>query len=146
MGEKHWTKRSKETGQFMDQKEGANSSKACAGRSEAATLPLCQDRLQGRSRNRYATKSAGARMSVLSQADLTGEACLQRSLGTSSAAASARHYLRLWQTCRRILLQTCARLTRFGRMPGCGVRAFNISPTESPAWNMPSELRRTKAM
>jgi hypothetical protein len=22
MGEKHWTKRSKETGQFMDQKEG----------------------------------------------------------------------------------------------------------------------------
>jgi len=37
MGEKHWTKRSKETGQFMDQKEGANSSKACA-RSPAGTI------------------------------------------------------------------------------------------------------------
>ena len=31
MGEKHWTKRSKESGVFMDQKEEA-SSRACAGR------------------------------------------------------------------------------------------------------------------
>jgi hypothetical protein len=37
-GEEHWTKRSKETGQFMDQKRARRSLRACVGRKRRETV------------------------------------------------------------------------------------------------------------